>query len=166
MVIETLELRLRPLSVDDLEPVQALWLDPDVRRFLFDDREITHDEARMFLRRSEADFRNHGYGLWLCFEKNDEARIAGFTGFLRSDEGDASLIFGIRPALWGRGYARQAASAVVRYALDELELPRIVADVDEPNRASVRLLEHLGLTRVRREKVNGRPLLYFEMSRR
>ncbi|MDQ3252964.1 MAG: GNAT family N-acetyltransferase, partial [Acidobacteriota bacterium] len=73
-----------------------------------------------------------------------------------------SLIFGTRPQLWGRGYAVEAARAVLRYACDVLGLRRVVADVDEPNAASIRVLERLGMTRTRRAIVNGRPLLYYE----
>ncbi|MEP0746975.1 GNAT family N-acetyltransferase [Trichocoleus sp. AS-A1] len=89
--------------------------------------------------------------------------MAGFAGLLQSSEEVPSLIFGTRPHLWGRGYATEAASAVLRYAFDVLGIEQVVADVDEPNEASIRLLERLGMSQTRREIVNGRPLLYYEM---
>jgi RimJ/RimL family protein N-acetyltransferase len=39
------------------------------------------------------------------------------------------------------------------------------ADVDEPNLASIRVLEKLGMARTGRRIVNGRPLLDFEIQR-
>jgi RimJ/RimL family protein N-acetyltransferase len=51
------------------------------------------------------------------------------------------------------------------YALEALAVPKVSADVDEPNAASVRVLEKLGMRRVRRALVEGRPLLYFERVR-
>ena len=59
--------------------------------------------------------------------------------------------------------SNQAASAVLRYAFDVLGIPQGVADVDEPNEVSIRVLERLGMTRTRRAIVNGRPLLYYEI---
>jgi [ribosomal protein S5]-alanine N-acetyltransferase len=72
------------------------------------------------------------------------------------------LIYGVRPDLWGRGYATEAAGAVVAYALERLGHTTVKADVDEPNAASVRVLEKLGLKRVRSATAGGRTLLYFE----
>lgn len=158
-------LELRPAADADLEPLHALWTDPDVRRFLFDDREISLQEARGFLERSDESFRECGYGIWLFCESSREPAIGGFAGLLRSSELEPSLIFGTRPDLWGRGYATAAASAVLRYGFGVLGLARIVADVDEPNRASIRVLERLGMLPVRRTVVNDRPLLYYEIRR-
>ena len=156
--LTTKALELRPCTPEDLDVLYSLWTDPEVRRFLFDDREISREEAHGFLARSEDCFREEGYGLWLFFERGEQS-VGGFSGLLRSPDGEASLLFGTRPDLWGRGYAFQAATAVVDHALLTLGLARVVADVDEPNRASVRVLEKLGMRRTGRRIVNERPLL-------
>jgi ribosomal-protein-alanine N-acetyltransferase len=163
--LETPNLVLRPSLPSDFQSLHLLWTHPEIRRYLFDDRELSRAEARELLARSTASFRDHGYGLWLFFERSLDA-IAGFAGFLPSPEGEASLIFGTRPDLWGRGYAREAASEVLRYLFDVLGLVRVVADVVEPNAASVRVLARLGLVRTRRAVVRGRPLLYYELTRK
>lgn len=160
--LTTKALELRPCTPEDLDVLYSLWTDPEVRRFLFDDREISRKEAHGFLARSEDCFREEGYGLWLFFERGEQS-VGGFSGLLRSPEGEASLLFGTRPDLWGRGYAFQAATAVVDHGLRTLGLARVVADVDEPNRASVRVLEKLGMRRTGRRIVNERPLLDYEI---
>lgn len=162
-ILETAGMQLRPCGIEDLASVHQLWTDDGVRHFLFDDRAISLDEARSFVEASLANFEQYGYGLWLVFERGS-GRLAGFAGFLRSDGEEPNLIYGIRPDLWGRGYATEAAGAVLRYALGDLALPGVRADVDEPNAASVRVLEKLGLKRTGRAVVNGRPLLYFACS--
>lgn len=158
-------LRLRPCGIEDIEPIHALWTNDHVRHFLFDDRVISLDDTRAFVESSVANFEQHGYGLWLVFahETND---LVGFAGFLRSDEEIPSLIYGLHPNFCGQGYASEAARAVLNYALDDLELARVRADVDEPNVSSIRVLERLGMMRTGRALVAGRPLLYFEASRR
>lgn len=157
-------LELRPAAPEDLDSLFGLWTEPLVRRFLFDDREISRDEARGFLERSGKSFHEVGYGLWLFFQMGDEA-LGGFCGLLPSPGREPSLIFGTRPDLWGRGHAFQAASAVLSYAFETLALSRIVADVDEPNEASIRALEKLGMVRTGRRIVKDRPLLDFEIGR-
>lgn len=133
-----------------------------MRRFLFDERVISPDEARAFVEASVANFEQYGYGLWLVFAHND---LVGFAGFLRLEEETPNLVYGIHPDHWGKGYATEAASVVLSYALESLALPLVKADVDEPNVLSVRVLEKLGMRRTGRAIVAGRPILYFEKSR-
>ena len=160
--LTTEALDLRACEPGDLDILFALWTDPSSKRFLFDDREISREETKRFLERSEECFREEGYGLWLFFERG-ETSLGGFAGLLRAPLGEANLIFGTRPDLWGRGYAFQAASAVVAYVFDSLGLPRVVADVDEPNAASIRVLEKLGMRRTGRRILNERPILDYEI---
>jgi len=148
--LTTEALQLRPCAAGDLEVLLRLWTNPAVRRFLFEDREVSREEALHFIERSETCFHEEGYGLWLFFEEGNPS-LAGFSGLLRSPEGEASLIFGTRPDLGGRGYAFQAASAVVNYGFETLDLARVVADVDEPNTASIGVLEKSGCA----ERVGG-----------
>ena len=155
-------LRLRPCRGDDLDALHELWTEAGVRRFLFDDRSIYREEVQSFVEASAASFADHGYGLWL-FSEHRSNFVAGFAGLFHSSEESPSLLFGTRPQLWGRGYASEAAGAVLRHAFEMLRLEGVVADVDEPNTASIRVLEKLGMTRTRRAIVNGRPLLYYEI---
>ncbi|GMA86662.1 hypothetical protein GCM10025868_19120 [Angustibacter aerolatus] len=46
--------------------------------------------------------------------------------------------------VWGRGYATEAARAVLRWAFDTLDLHRVQAEVDTRNAASARVLQKLG----------------------
>jgi RimJ/RimL family protein N-acetyltransferase len=133
-----------------------------MRRFLFDERVLTRDEASAFVGASLANFEEYGYGLWLVFFARESDYLVGFAGLLRSEVGVPNLIYGIHPDFWGAGYATEAAAAVLSYAFESLAIPQVNADVDEPNVESVRVLEKLGMKRVKRAVVKGRPLLYFE----
>lgn len=158
-------LHLRPCGGDDLADLHRLWTEPDVRRFLFDDRQLSIAEAEAFVTDSGANFERYGYGLWI-FAATDRQPMVGFTALVVAEEGAPSLIFGADPGCWRQGYTTEAAAAVLRYAAAELGLPRVVADVDEPNTASIRVLEKLGMRRVRRAVVNDLPLLYYEIDLR
>jgi RimJ/RimL family protein N-acetyltransferase len=161
----TTNLRLQPCRIEDVPLVHALWTNEHVRHFLFDDRVISLDEARLFVEGSLANFEQYGYGLWLVFPARESYRLVGFAGFLRLEEETPNLIYGVHPDFRGCGYATEAAEAVLSYAFEELDLTQVKADVDEPNVASVRVLEKLGMRRTGRAVVEGRPLLYFERAR-
>jgi len=105
--------------------------------------------------------------MWLFFaaeEKEQPQVIAGFVGLLHDSPESPRLVFGTRPALRGRGYAVEASLAVLRHAFGVLDVPRVFADVDEPNRASIAVLGKIGMKRTGRARVAGRPLLYYEIS--
>ncbi|HEY9652007.1 MAG TPA: GNAT family N-acetyltransferase [Coleofasciculaceae cyanobacterium] len=163
-LLKTTRLQLRPCQIEDIQLVHTLWTNDGIRYFLFDNRVISSDEAQSFVEDSLANFEQHGYGIWLVFVRDIDCLI-GFAGFLSSEEGTPSLIYGVHPDHWGCGYATEAASAVLNYALENLALPKVRADVDEPNIASVRVLEKLGMMQTGREVVNGHPLVYFQKLR-
>ncbi|MDM9385714.1 GNAT family N-acetyltransferase [Chlorogloeopsis sp. ULAP01] len=161
-LLHTERLSLRPCQNEDLNSLHKLWIDANVRRFLFDDRQISCEQAQSFIETSTENFTNYGYGIWLFFENQNDL-IAGFAGLLHSLQEAPSLIFGTCPSLWGRGYAKEAARTVLNYAFDVLDLERVIADVDEPNEASIRVLEAIGMSQTRRAIINERPLLYYEI---
>ena len=163
--ILTARLRLRPLSLDDVDVVHALWTDPDVRRYLWDDVVIPRERAEEMVRSIVAGFERNGRGMWLIYEQS-AAAPCGFCGFLPRTEPDrAELIYGLAPHAWGKGYATESARAVMEYGFETLNVPTIAAAADVPNAASVRVLERLGMRFVRREVVHGLDLLFYEIER-
>ena len=72
-------LSLFPLTCAQIEPVHALWTEPEVRQYLWDDEVISLDIARDHLRGSERDFRERGFGLW-GLHTGSAGPLAGFCG--------------------------------------------------------------------------------------
>lgn len=162
----TARLRLRPVAPDDLEALHALWCEPAVRRFLFDDRRVTLEEARGLLEASARNFAERGWGLWRVDPVDalhgDDAAPAGFAGFLRARDGSPDLIYGMHPDHTGAGRATEATRAVLARAFARGERS-VQVSVDEPNAASVRVLEKLGARLVRRTEGAAGGLLYYEL---
>jgi RimJ/RimL family protein N-acetyltransferase len=76
-----------------------------------------------------------------------DARLIGNCG-LRLDEAagrEGEIGYEIDPAHWGRGYATEAAGAMVRLGFEKLDLHRIRAWTVADNAASRRVLEKVGL---------------------
>jgi RimJ/RimL family protein N-acetyltransferase len=155
---------LRPAQPGDLDALHRLWTSPSVREFLFDGRTLAADDVRGFIERSDQSFRERGYGLWLGFGRCGRA-LDTFGALVPRDEPGAapSLLYGVRAEASARGLATETASAVLAHAFGALGLPRVHADVDAPNVASVRVLEKLGMVRVGERAGAFGALLDFEL---
>jgi ribosomal-protein-alanine N-acetyltransferase len=88
-----------------------------------------------------------GFGPWVAIDRETET-IVGSAGFIgRAQEGVVEVGFGIAPEARGRGYATEAAEALVRWALAQNGVERVVARCDADNAPSIRVLEKVGFTR-------------------
>jgi len=163
--LETSRLRLRPIALEDLSGFHALSTEPSVRHFLFDDRSVSLDEARGFIEASDENFAQRGWGLWLVDATDSDESIApaGFAGFTRSDEDLPDLVYAMHPAHQGAGHATEASRAVLDHIFRFPGVKRVLANVDEPNVASVRVLEKLGMRLVRRGTDAENARLYYQL---
>ena len=144
-VLITERLILRPVTTQDQAVLQAHWNTPDVRRFLFDGAMLSPAEIAETIMESQRGFAAAGYGLWLLSER-DGTELVGTAG-LRPLEGlGLEIFYSLAPRSWGRGYATEAAQAVVEHALGPLGLPEVLAEVDEGNAASVAVVKRLDMT--------------------
>jgi [ribosomal protein S5]-alanine N-acetyltransferase len=144
-VLRTERLVLQPVAPADRAALLAHWAGPDVRRFLFDGEMLSAAEITEAIEDSERDFDQAGYGLWLVREKGG-TYLVGTTGLRLLDDIGLEIFYSLEPGWWGKGYATEAARAVLDYALGPLGLPEVLAEVDEGNTASVAVIERLGMT--------------------
>lgn len=85
------------------------------------------------------------WGIWMIIDRGDDTVIGeiGFHG-PPSDAGAVEVGYSIVPGRRRRGYATEAAKALVGWARQERQVKSIVAGCDPDNRASVRTLERAG----------------------
>jgi RimJ/RimL family protein N-acetyltransferase len=141
---------LLPVTRDDLDALWAIWREPDVRRYLFDDEPVTRERAAEVVETCLAESAA-GLGLWTM--RAGASTIFGCAGLMRVDtvaEYDPTLtglvepVVALAPAWWGRGHAIDALRALVRHAFDTLDLPRLAGVTDVPNEPSHRMLTRAG----------------------
>ncbi len=142
-VLTTERLVLRPVTAQDHAVLLAHWTLPDVRRFLFDSEALSAAEVTETIEESAQDFNEGGYGIWLI---EDGTGLVGTTGLRPLDDLGLEIFYSLAPGSWGKGYATEAARAVVEHALVGLGLPEVLAEVDEGNAASVAVVRRLGMT--------------------
>jgi len=146
--IVTARLRLRPVSVADVDALLTYRSRPDVCRYLpFQPmtREDLLDRLREDLSRTE--ITQEGHALTLGVELAQTHRLVGdVVLFFRSREhagGELGYVF--HPDAGGQGYATEACAAMLALAFDHLGLHRVVARLDARNDPSARLAARLGM---------------------
>ena len=141
-------LLLRPLTPADADALLVYRGRDDVSRYVPFEPMSRHDILeRIAGRWARTELTDEGQALTLG------ARLAG-TGELAGDVmlawhsrehagGELGYVF--NPSLGGRGYATEAAHAMLRLGFEGLGLHRIVARIDERNEPSVKLARRLGM---------------------
>jgi RimJ/RimL family protein N-acetyltransferase len=144
-VLETDRLRLRRLSIDDADFVLRLLNEPSFIQNIGDKGVRSIEDARAYILNGPiASYEKFGFGLFLV-ETKESGAPAGICGLLKRDVlEDVDIGYALVPEFWSRGYALEAASGVMSYAVRELGLKRVVAITNPENLGSTRLLEKLG----------------------
>lgn len=144
--LETERLRIRPFEPErDAEPLHELWGDAEAMQFIPGGAKATVDETRdrlETLRGRAAD----GWGFWAVDELQGSRLVGGVGLFPLSWEGpEIELAYHVVPSAWNRGYASEAAAALLAAAW-EAGLDHVVAVAMPGNAASRRVMEKLGMS--------------------
>jgi len=144
-ILETERLTLRLQTTEDADFILELVNDPSWLQFIGDRGVRTVEDAREYILNSINMYEKSGFCFYLVERKEDNIPL-GICGLVKRDAlEDVDIGFAFLPTYWGKGYAYEAASAVLAYGLDTLGLKRIVAITTQDNHASAKLLEKVGL---------------------
>lgn len=160
--VETERLRLREVTPADVEELVRLHEDPEVAKYL-GVRDRAWYEWRIEASRAEWDGRGHGF---VIVEDAESGRLLGRTGLKFWPEfGETELGWVLRPEARGRGFATEAAGAVLDWGFESLDVPYITAMIRPGNDASVAVAERLGMSAGRRDELNGDPIVVYSIER-
>lgn len=150
-ILETERLRLRTLDQDDAVFYLALVNTPGFIEFI-GDRGIRSVEAaaQAIADGPMAMQEKLGHSIYLV-ELRDSGEPVGMSGLIKRDTLEhVDIGYAFLPEHCGKGYAYEAAQAVLEHARRDIRLSRLLAITSPHNVASIGLLEKLGL---RLEKV-------------
>jgi ribosomal-protein-alanine N-acetyltransferase len=161
----TRRLRLTPCVEADVPRLHELLTHPGVRRYLLDDVVVSREWVFDVVESSRKTFTDANFGLW-CLESRPGDDFAGLAG-LRVTVGarEPQLLYALDPGHWGRGLATEASEAVGDYAFDELGYSELLASTDPPNRASIRVMERLGMRFLESARAAGQPIVFYRIDR-
>jgi ribosomal-protein-alanine N-acetyltransferase len=143
-ILTTRRLTLIPYSEDDIDALHAIWVDDDVRRYLWDDVVISRERAAEVVRDSIVTARSEGIGYWTV-RTEPAGPVIGDCGFhFLEGRGAIELFYSLAKSYWGQGLAWEGSQAALAYAWTATRFERVYARIDPPNAASLRLVRRLG----------------------
>lgn len=144
-LIETKRLLLREITLDDKEDLFTLHSDPEVQKFTGEPVVKSLEEIEKAIGGRISHYKKYGFGRWATFLKKD-MQFVGWAGLLYLPEFDEiDLGFRFLPEYWGSGIATEASKAILTYAFNTLKLSKIVAIAMKENKASIRVMEKVGM---------------------
>lgn len=163
-ILETERLTLRQFTVGDTKFIIELVNSPGWIENIGDRNIKTDEDAREYLKSGPLkSYEVNGFGLSLVEIKNDGTPI-GMCGLLKRDNlENPDIGFAFLPSFTGRGFAYEMAHATMTFARDTLKLPVIFAITVPANKASIKLLEKIGLRFIKTLTLsdNNKDLLLF-----
>ncbi|RAN77626.1 hypothetical protein B5P43_19470 [Bacillus sp. SRB_336] len=164
MELATARLVLREYTTSDFAAVHAFASDPRTLEFV-DWGPNSDQDTRDFLefcraRASEVPRTNRTLAITLDSEVIGSIGLTVRRRVGRDGDPEAEIGYTLRPDRWGKGYATEAAVALVDFGLSQLHLARITATCRPENTASAGVLQKVGMQQVGLLKndrlINGR----------
>lgn len=158
IVLETERLVLRHLTPDDAEFALRLVNEPSFLQYIGDKGVRNLDDARAYLANGAiASYARNGFGLNMVSLRDGDLPI-GMCGLVKREAlPDADIGYAFLPEHWSKGYALEAASAVMAHSWAQFGFTRLLAIVSPDNRPSIQLLERLGMHYERTMSFAGNP---------
>jgi RimJ/RimL family protein N-acetyltransferase len=148
--IITDRLILRPFTEDDLDALYAYQSLPEVVRYLYWGVRDRAETAEALVKRiSMTQLEKEGDGVVLAVLLRETGELVGDVNlqWLSDEHEQGEFGFVFNPAYHGHGYAREAATEMLRLGFEGLGLHRIIGRCDGRNEASARLMAKLGMRR-------------------
>lgn len=146
-MLRTERLLLRDWREEDLPLCAAITADPHVMRYFAHTRDRARSDA--WVARVQAHFADHGFGIW-AVEAPDVSPFVGFVGLSEVPPEvpcapAVEIAWTLGAAYWGKGYASEAARAVLADGFGRLGLPEIVALTTRQNTPSQAVMRRIGM---------------------
>lgn len=142
--ITTDRLALRRPRLTDAADIFAYACDPDVTRYMDWPTHQRVEDSAAFVAWTTQRWETGEEYCWVITVKPEDHVVGSIGCRVRTFDADFGYV--LHRATWGHGYATEAARAVVGWLQSLPGIWRIWATCDTENRASVRVLEKVGLS--------------------
>ncbi len=152
IILETPRLILREFVPEDLAGLYRLYEESDTT--YIDPLSEDPDEELVILKNYiHYIYGFYGFGLWaVCLKETGELiGRCGLHVMFIADDGEYELGYMVSKHYEGQGYAAEAVRAILEYAKEDLEAPRVVVKIHKDNERSIQFAKHLGFQVFRKE---------------
>ncbi|RUS64928.1 N-acetyltransferase [Pseudorhodobacter sp. E13] len=163
----TERLRMEPFQPQHLEGLFAMDGDPEVMRFIGDGKPRTRAETQAAIERVQGRWALFGFSWWALMSRADGAVLGSACVQHLAHEEAAPLEIGwrLRRDAWGQGFASEAARAAVAFAFTRVGVDHVIAVAHPDNRASIRVMERLGMRDLGIEQHYGQSCATYRLDR-
>lgn len=163
ILLQTDRLILRDLVLDDWLAIHAYQSDPRFLAHTTAIPSISELSSRSFVWKWVFEQSGPRVCFLLAVVLADKDQLVGTCGITRVEMDQGKKVgwlgYEIAPWHWGKGFATEAARAVVNYGFREGDFDRISADALATNQSSVQVMRKLGMRRDTRRNT-GRRVVY------
>jgi RimJ/RimL family protein N-acetyltransferase len=159
--LATGRLLLRDFAPRDVDPYAAMMADPEVTRHLADGRPLSRVDAWRQLAMFAGHWTLRGFGVWAVEERSTGEFIGRIGCFQPEGWPGFELAYPLARSVWGRGYAREGASAALAYARDTLRRRTVISLIRPANAGSIGVATALGAVRDGEIEFFGGPALVY-----
>jgi ribosomal-protein-alanine N-acetyltransferase len=140
----TSRLRLRPIDRNDGSRLLQLSSNPKVMKHINGGKTLSEKEIEVDLQNRLGALTDL-FGYWMI-ESLEEEEFIGWVALKKLEKTEKIEVgYRLLEEHWGKGYAFEAASELLKYAFLRLHLKEVVAVTLEENVRSLRVLEKLGM---------------------
>jgi ribosomal-protein-alanine N-acetyltransferase len=163
--IRTERLTIRPFTIEDVPAIHAaLYADASAMRFIGGPHSL--ERTRQGIAGYIEHQRAAGYSFWAVTETATGTMIGEAGLYPMNGVGpDIELGYALGTPWWGRGYATEAARAILAAAFRDLGADRVVAVAKRENTGSLHVLDKLGFRMEGERDAWGSRQLFFVRDR-
>ena len=145
-MITTPRLVLRPFNMNDRDLLFAIVQEPDVFRYFPTTSAWPLEKVERYIYYQIAHWQRFKYGHWAMVLR-ETGQIIGWDGLeYLPDTNETEVGYLLSRAFWGKGYATESTSAIVKFGMTKVGLKEIIGLTHPENIASQRVLEKSGLS--------------------
>lgn len=141
--LHTERLVIKPLGIKYFDTVKEYSMDPDNARLMYYLPFESEEETADFLKKCDEMWEDETCNTYECAVLLDGVHIGAVT--LYEIENGMEFAWIINKRYWGKGYAIEAARAILDFAVKTLGVRHFIAMCDAENSASYRIMEKLGM---------------------
>ncbi|UVI30690.1 GNAT family N-acetyltransferase [Paenibacillus spongiae] len=145
MMVETERLILREFTHGDAAAVHEYASDPAVVRHMSWGPNTEEETLDYIHHMMETQSRKPRVEFEMAVILKETQALIGGTGIFVHSPGQGEIGYCYYPLYWGRGYAAEAAAALLRFGFQELGFHRIFATCRPDNAGSTRVMQKLGM---------------------
>jgi len=146
VLLATSRLEIRRWTATDAPAAFAMFSDPETMQYVGDGRPVPSLEAmREWLARRVQRYESERLGSWAVVLRETGELIGGAALSVVEEGPEIEVAYQLGRAAWGKGYATEAARALLGHAFDRLGLDRVIGITYPQNVASRRVLEKVGM---------------------